>query len=157
MKGRAGRPQSDETKKKISLANTGRKMTLAQRKKQSETRKRLFKQGKLKIPWAGTKGVMIWNRKGSDSPSWKGGRQIDKNGYVWLRMSHPNSNSSGMIAEHRLVMSTHLGRPLFDWEHVHHVNAIKDDNRIENLMVVTNKIHKGYVQCPHCHNGFAIR
>jgi len=150
-------PQTDETKRKISLANTGRQMTLEQRKKQSETRKRLFKEGALKIPWAGTKGIMTWNKKGAESTSWKGGRQIDKNGYVWLRMSHPNANSSGMIAEHRFVMSNHLGRALFDWEHVHHVNAIKGDNRIENLMVMTKKIHKGHVQCPHCHKEFAIR
>src|SRR3990167_5037687 len=133
-------PQTGETKRKISLANTGRQMTLEQRKKQSETRKRLFKEGALKIPWAGTKGIMTWNKKGAESTSWKGGRQIDKNGYVWLRMSHPNANSSGMIAEHRFVMSNHLGRALFDWEHVHHVNAIKGDNRIENLMVMTKKI-----------------
>lgn len=108
-------PQSEETKRKISAANTGRKMTEEQRRKQSETRKRLFREGKLSIPWAGTKGIVTWNRKGAHSTSWKGGKAVDKNGYIWLRMSHPNSNSSGLIAEHRLVMSKHLGRPLHPW------------------------------------------
>lgn len=150
-------PQTAETRRKISIANLGRIRTKKARKIQSETRKKLFRQGKLKIPWAGTKGIMTWNRKGAESTSWRGGRSTDKNGYIWIRMSHPNSNSKGEIAEHRLVMATHLGRPLFEWEHVHHVNAIKDDNRIENLMVMTKKIHKGYVQCPHCHKEFAIR
>ena len=155
-----GRKMSEETKAKISKANKGRKMTPEQRQRQSESRKRGFAEGRIKIGRRNIESLVKWNKEhsGPRSLSWKGGRSFDQNGYVILRNSkHPNSDSNGQIPEHRLVMSEHLGRPLQPWEHVHHINAVKDDNRIENLMVVTKKIHKGYVLCPHCNKEFAIR
>lgn len=53
-------------------------------------------------------------------------------------VSHPNAQSRNTILEHVLVMSNHIGRPLKKSETVHHVNGIKDDNRIENLELWTS-------------------
>lgn len=97
-------------------------------------------------------------RTGQRSALWKGGRVKDKLGYISIWMpDHPNARKIGYVYEHRLVVSEKLKRPLESYEFVHHKNGIKDDNRIENLELMTKRIHMGVVCCPFCENEFTIR
>lgn len=63
-----------------------------------------------------------------------GTRKKNRNGYIRVK-THDDASSpnAGWPLEHRLVMSEHLGRPLRGDENVHHINGVRDDNRIENL------------------------
>lgn len=47
----------------------------------------------------------------------------------------------GRIMEHRYVMEQALGRELRSDEHVHHMNNIKMDNRLENLALLSPSTH----------------
>ena len=63
-------------------------------------------------------------------------------GYISLYYpNHPRSNKDGYIMEHQYVMEQHIGRLLNNDEVVHHINHIRNDNRIENLQLMTFKEH----------------
>lgn len=70
-------------------------------------------------------------------------RHVGSDGY-WLYRSpnHPHVQANGYVREHRRIVEAHLGRHLAPGEVVHHVNGDKQDNRIENLEVMTDREHK---------------
>lgn len=70
---------------------------------------------------------------GEKNPRWKGG-EAKMLGYVFLfRPDHPYANDVGYVKRSRLVMEAHLNRYLKPEETIHHINEIRDDDRIENL------------------------
>lgn len=74
---------------------------------------------------------------------WQGGKIIDRFGYIYiLSHKHPFCNSHKYVREHRLVMEKYLGRFLSPEEQVHHINGIRTDNNIKNLMLFeSNSAH----------------
>jgi len=74
------------------------------------------------------------NGSGSLARNWKGGR-VSMNGYIKVFDRAYSKNKNGYILEHRLVMEKNIGRPLMKKEVVHHINGVKSDNRIENLIL----------------------
>ncbi len=103
-----------ETKEKISQATKGKKRSI-------ET--------KIKISKAHKIGGI-------------GSKKKRKDGYISVYFpDHPGSNKDGYIMEHDLVMECYIGRWLNDDEIVHHKNHIRDDNRIENLQLMTFREH----------------
>lgn len=80
---------------------------------------------------------------GSRNGSWKGGRRIDKGGYILVyKPDHPHAASNGCVREHRLVAESTLGRYLLPSEVVHHIDDDPANNHPDNLMVYeTNAVH----------------
>ena len=69
----------------------------------------------------------------------RGSGHIDENGYRRVYMN----GSRKMRPEHRIVMESSLGRPLYPHETVHHVNGDRLDNRVENLELWSSRQPKG--------------
>lgn len=93
-----------------------------------------------------TKEKMRKARQGKYSkPSQFGGhRKKRSDGYIKVYCpDHPMSSKDGYVMEHILVMESQIGRYITRDEVVHHKNHIRDDNRIENLELMTFKEHAG--------------
>ena len=119
-------------------------LTEKQRKKLSEMRKGIPSKKKGTKLSEETKLKMSIAKKGKfRNPSKFGGaRKHRQDGYISVFLpTHPNASKDGFVMEHILIMENHIGRILKEDEVVHHKNKIRDDNRIENLELMTFKEH----------------
>lgn len=84
-------------------------------------------------------------RKGEKARSWKGGVKKTQKGYrLILRPGHHRADTAGYVMEHILVWEQESGTYLPDNCCVHHLNGVKDDNRIENLCVMLHGAHTAF-------------
>ena len=156
-------PRSEKTKRILSLAHMGKKLseehkknisdTNKEKKRSKESKKRMCiaqrKNRFIMSKIAKEKGFGKWmkGRGGSQSCLWKGGKYKDGNGYIWIYMpNHPFANVRKYVKRANLVMEKHLGRPLIFPELIHHkgihfpIGSIENrqDDTIENLQLFTN-------------------
>lgn len=69
-----------------------------------------------------------------------------KKGYISvLCPGHHRADRRGRVMEHILVWERESGMQLPDNCCIHHLNGVKDDNRIENLCVMLQNAHTAYL------------
>lgn len=90
------------------------------------------------------------NRSGDKHRDWKGGRSRDRYGYILILVAPEARKGHRYRAEHILVWEAAHG-PLPKGYIVHHINHIKDDNRLENLEAMPRAQHN------HSHGERRIR
>lgn len=99
-------------------------------------------------------------RAGPENPKWKGGRHVDRRGYVevWIPKGHrfwamarSMTGQGGYVFEHRLRMAESLGRALESREEVHHIDGNRQNNEPANLQLRTTPQGAGVVaKCRAC-------
>jgi predicted DNA-binding protein (UPF0251 family) len=82
----------------------------------------------------------VEKRTAERSNNWKGGVTKSSGGYLAQYVQPDDEmaamrSKTGYVLQHRLIMARALGRPLRDYETVHHVNGDRKDNRLENLQL----------------------
>lgn len=116
-KGFLGKRHTQESKVKIGIAHKGKIVSQDTRKRMSESKK--------------IGGI--------------GHKKKRQDGYIKIYFpDHPRCSIDGYIMEHVLVMESTIGRHLSVDEIVHHINENKDDNRKENLKLMTKSEHVSY-------------
>jgi len=79
-----------------------------------------------------------WQLDITHHPAWKGG-EVKMLGYVFVKVKdHPYANDCGYVKRSRYIMEQAIGRYLAPEEAIHHINQIRDDDRLENMMLCSN-------------------
>jgi hypothetical protein len=105
---------TDEQKKKLSNIHKGKVLSEETKRKMSEAKK--------------IKG--------------EGHKKKRNDGYIYVYYpTHPKSNGDGYIGEHRLVMEKFIGRYIYDYEVVHHIDKNRSNNEISNLKLMSFTEH----------------
>ena len=109
-----------EARLKIAEAQRGRVRTASERKRISEAKK---------CNYNGLNGY--------------GHTKAHNQGYVRVYVpEHPRASKDGYAMLHTVLMERKIGRCLSADEVVHHINHVKDDNRLSNLKLMKTREHQ---------------
>lgn len=97
-------------------------------------------------PWGifcnkGCLGLFNSKRKGTISARFKTGSKKDRKYILVMAGWHPKKNDRGYVYLHRLIVEARLGRFLTDNEIVHHKDEDPENNRWDNLEIMTQSEH----------------
>lgn len=85
------------------------------------------------------------SRKGEKGSNWKGGVQYSSKGYRMIyRPGYEGADSRGYVMEHIYIFENATGIKVPPNCCIHHLNGNKQDNRIENLCMMTHSAHTAF-------------
>lgn len=91
------------------------------------------------------KGRQYKNLQRENSANWNGGKYINKAGYVMVLVKSGSINrKSGWEnyrPEHIVIMEDFIGRKLRNNECVHHIDGNRQNNNIDNLVLIDSNQH----------------
>jgi len=81
-------------------------------------------------------------KRGKNHPNWKGGRRRNKDGYILLhKPRYHRADINGYVFEHIFVWEQ-ANNVLPQDMQIHHLNGIKDDNSLSNLIAINPLEHR---------------
>ena len=85
------------------------------------------------------------SRKREKGSNWRGGVKYTSKGYRMILLpEHKKADSKGYVMEHIYVFEKETGISIPPNCCIHHINENKQDNRIENLCMMTHSAHTSY-------------
>src|SRR3989304_7912694 len=103
----------------------------------------LYRVKRAKEPITCSRACRAARMRGAGHCNWKNGVWKDsRSGYPYVRTDTLSQADRQLlpwpvpraVREHRLVIARSIGGWPEKREHVHHINGVKDDNRLENLV-----------------------
>ena len=102
-----------------------------------------------KMGFRKTKEITSLNRSiaksGENCNFWNGGKTKSTKGYKLVKApEHHRADKHGYVMEHILVFERETGISVPKNCCIHHINGIKDDNKIENLCMMLHSAHTSF-------------